>query len=112
LNRADAMGSIQNFEGVSVKIKPNGSVGSVVDYDPDWPTKSRQHIYPSRQLLPDTIESLLDVTPGATGWVEVNAQESINPDERSHEQRLGSLVLGDNDRMRDKSGSPCSLLGP
>ena len=95
----DPMGSIQSFEGVSVEIKPDGSVGSVVDHYPYWPTESRQHTFPLREFLPDSIESGLPLITIPGSKLEPGR---VQP----------AFGLAGAERRADQALAARSLLGP
>ena len=89
-NLTRAVGSVEEFDWVSLKIEADGAIGAVVDDEPHRSAEGRETTAPSCELLTKAVERLLYKRDGGCRQVEVDAQEYVDADERGDKERLGT----------------------
>ena len=106
------MGAVQDLDCVSVEVEAHGPFGRVVHHDPDGPTIGGELTgLPPRQLLPHSSEGLADEADGTLSRVEVDAQQSLGPENCGQPHRLRTAPLGEDDRVRLEGLPPCRFIG-
>jgi hypothetical protein len=103
------VGTVEEFDWVSLKIEADRAIGAVVDDEPYRSAEGRETTAPSCKLLTKAVERLLYKRDGGCRQVEIDAQEYVDADERGDKERLGTGSFGNEDGVGPKRRPPSSL---